>query len=368
MRKDTTEFRQRFQRWKAGEQVYDKGRPIPHYEDGSDGTTYKVGVPGVDYDYSNIAWENTLDPVVVTGNKPKTEKPYWVSAKTKQLQPSELMAPLSIVGEAIDQVPVLGPTFNEYVAPVMSLGNWISGKGNPWKGAEIRANDERQLGAWLPFDFIGIKGVKSYLNKESLLNKNIRTALYNNKMPFGYNIFDINIPKSFAEGLIKSMGNIEIPQMTEPKWFKYKKVANDFGIPEGQSLKDPRTLNNRAAAWARYLGLDDNLQGSGYIESRPGWVTKPHDPYFKKAYADEIKREMSKNGGKSKGVISDKSIYNTAGNMGYEITNGVARVYDTWDLQPLKKFNIPFIKNFEASQILPGAKPFNFEMFVDMNR
>ena len=36
MRKDATEFRQRFQRWKAGEQVYDKGRPMPHYAEGED--------------------------------------------------------------------------------------------------------------------------------------------------------------------------------------------------------------------------------------------------------------------------------------------------------------------------------------------
>lgn len=37
MMKDTTEFRQRFQRWKNGEQVYDKGRVIPHYRTGLDG-------------------------------------------------------------------------------------------------------------------------------------------------------------------------------------------------------------------------------------------------------------------------------------------------------------------------------------------
>lgn len=37
MRKDTTEFRQRFQRWKNGEQVYDKGKILPHYRTGLDG-------------------------------------------------------------------------------------------------------------------------------------------------------------------------------------------------------------------------------------------------------------------------------------------------------------------------------------------
>lgn len=39
MHRDPTEFRQRFQRWKNGEQVYKDG--IPHYEDGKD--VYNVG-------------------------------------------------------------------------------------------------------------------------------------------------------------------------------------------------------------------------------------------------------------------------------------------------------------------------------------
>lgn len=34
MRKDPTEFRERFQRWKKGEQVYENGLALPAYEDG----------------------------------------------------------------------------------------------------------------------------------------------------------------------------------------------------------------------------------------------------------------------------------------------------------------------------------------------
>ena len=36
MLKDNTEFRDRFARWKAGEQVYENGRPLPGYEYGKD--------------------------------------------------------------------------------------------------------------------------------------------------------------------------------------------------------------------------------------------------------------------------------------------------------------------------------------------
>lgn len=100
----------------------------------------------------------SIPEVVVTGKKKK--KPYWVTANTKQLQPSELMAPFSIVGEAIDMVPG-GHYVNEYIFPALSLGNYVAalheGSINPYKGAELRANDEALLGAYLPLDFAGPK-------------------------------------------------------------------------------------------------------------------------------------------------------------------------------------------------------------------
>lgn len=36
MRKNPTKFRERFQRWKEGKQVYENGRPLPTYEDGNE--------------------------------------------------------------------------------------------------------------------------------------------------------------------------------------------------------------------------------------------------------------------------------------------------------------------------------------------
>lgn len=35
MRKDPTEFRERFKRWKAGERVYNSGWILPAYDDGT---------------------------------------------------------------------------------------------------------------------------------------------------------------------------------------------------------------------------------------------------------------------------------------------------------------------------------------------
>ena len=50
MRKDPTEFRERFQRWKKGEQVYENGLALPAYEDGKDPLKYEK------------AFYNAIDP------------------------------------------------------------------------------------------------------------------------------------------------------------------------------------------------------------------------------------------------------------------------------------------------------------------
>ena len=50
MRKDPTEFKERFQRWKNGEQVYENGLTLPTYEDGKDSLKYEK------------AFYNAIDP------------------------------------------------------------------------------------------------------------------------------------------------------------------------------------------------------------------------------------------------------------------------------------------------------------------
>ena len=243
----------------------------------------------------------------------------------------------------------------------------------PYFGAKI-GNDavNGNIGMHTALDATGMMGswLFNYVNPNSLLNQNIRTALYNNKIPYSYNLLDINIPKSYIEGSIEALRGNKIQQLAKPNWFN--KSGNILGST-GEASARPLTemhQNHRAAAWARYLGLDDTLQGVGYIPSREGWVTKVKDPYFENAYRAQIYEKLQKGQSSLKGTISDKSVYNTAGGMGYEInpSNGVVRIFDVWDLQPFKTLNIPFLKNFEASQILPGAKPFNFETFTSIPR
>jgi len=38
--KDSTEFKQRFKRWQEGEKVYEAGKILPKYDDGTDDKTY----------------------------------------------------------------------------------------------------------------------------------------------------------------------------------------------------------------------------------------------------------------------------------------------------------------------------------------
>ena len=61
MRKDPTEFRERFQRWKKGEQVYENGLALPAYEDGKDANDVPSYTPSIDDreqpGYRKYLWE-----------------------------------------------------------------------------------------------------------------------------------------------------------------------------------------------------------------------------------------------------------------------------------------------------------------------
>lgn len=357
---ERAKFKERFQRWKAGEQVYKDG--LPKYKTDTLGDTNEQ--QAVQEWGQN--WQERMQPAAKskvvqkwnsTGKKPNPEssEEYTkrrINEETKRTWLSDAADISHAIGEtalAIDPKTAI-PYFGAKVGTDILNGT---------VGTHTILDAVTPFGAW----------GANYINPNSLLNRNIRTALYNNKIPYGYNILDINIPKSFIEGSIEALAGREIKQLAKPKWFG--KSGNVLGNTTEASSKPLTQMqeNHRAAAWARYLGLNDNLQGVGYIPSRPGWVTKQHDPYFKKAYADAVNNQL-KSSGKLKGSISDKSIYNTAGGMGYEVNpaTNIARVFDIWDLQPFKKLNIPGIKNFEVSQLVPGAKPFNFEMFVDLTR
>ena len=61
MRKDTTAFRERFERWKQGEQVYENGLALPAYQDGKDSKDVPQYTPSIDDKeqpgYRRYLWE-----------------------------------------------------------------------------------------------------------------------------------------------------------------------------------------------------------------------------------------------------------------------------------------------------------------------
>lgn len=98
MRRDSKAFRERFQRWKAGEAVYDAGKPIEHCADGREGI----------YDSRYDAYEGgTLPGITVTGNAPKKglypvkyrfDPHKWTTARTKQADFGDIANMANVVG------------------------------------------------------------------------------------------------------------------------------------------------------------------------------------------------------------------------------------------------------------------------------
>ena len=120
MRRDPTDFRERFAKWKNGEQVYKAG--LPHYEDGKDARKLEYNPEG-DYYYGGNLFgkENQL---VVTGQNRK-QKPYWVTANTKQATFNDLNKAYTAA--------TVGLLPNPFQAAInLSKGNIKQGLGDLW--------------------------------------------------------------------------------------------------------------------------------------------------------------------------------------------------------------------------------------------
>ena len=114
MRKDPTEFRERFQRWKKGEQVYENGLALPAYEDGL--TPYKkseVNTNQAIYNPEEDLYTSryTLPEVTVTGDKSKrvyhshAPRTSGMSKNYQKWDTTDLLSAMatgSDVGDAVD--------------------------------------------------------------------------------------------------------------------------------------------------------------------------------------------------------------------------------------------------------------------------
>lgn len=126
MKKDPTEFRQRFQRWKNGEQVYEAG--LPHYEDGKDARKLEYH-PEEDYYYGGNLFGKGNELVVKGKASPKLYMHPWKTERDLRQEQNEYyysqpqqegwkrdlehpLSPVDPVGEFVVASAALNPVLN----------------------------------------------------------------------------------------------------------------------------------------------------------------------------------------------------------------------------------------------------------------
>lgn len=247
---------------------------------------------------------------------------------------------------------------------------------------------------------LGKTGVGLYRLRPS----NLRKHIFENISPIGYDKPISRIKEAFKSALSGAEADID-----NPSWFNNKSAQdlNTYNVGITKNMFGPHALEARFDAWRKYLGLPQKFN------------TWTESPIVKGAYTDTkgisnlkvLPKDQSVDFINSAGgnVANDIEEFTTRGYNGQKY--GVSHIRDTWDLQPwsrlrgniiedkvirplynttigkanrklsssLHKFinNKGYyvinknsklskltnklsdkIKNFEASSLLPGAKPF----------
>lgn len=232
MRKNTTDFIQRFQRWKAGEQVYDKGRPIPHYAEGEDAYYGNNRIEPITREAGN------LGGIIVYGKKPKYNYLKEWPGRTHSLTFSDLGKGIEAATAGFFPNPVLladdvineryGDAFHHALrdlafagGPVgkgamMGLGasgllseNGVQktvekfGEGDIWGGTKSLVGDVLNAA----MTAYGGKGLNDYANKiaDRVINARLQRAIHppvtevrSTDVP----LLESNVVESFPEGLL----------------------------------------------------------------------------------------------------------------------------------------------------------------------
>lgn len=310
-------------------------------------------------------------------------------------------------GKAVDKGMQLstGKNWGEWMSDKTGLPEWFSEYTNP--GTIIG-------GSLAGFGSADI--ARTYANPNSLLNKNIRTAIFNQKPPLGYDLRDPNNLIPFIKGVGYSLIGKPIRQNSHLKstYNNISKFIKMAGLPyniskpkAGQSVIDyiynlPEGLrdigimgSNRAIAFDKYLGLDSykdtpllyktdkfydsKIKHTSYIKGKNGEYNVKLDketayPYLKDIRPNSKTNEAIDTDGNFIGY--DYIIHNHGGMNGRLVQGEFPQTYnvvanDIFDIMPFHRLNtlkyydkIPkSIRNFEVSKIIPGAKPFkvNFD-------
>lgn len=323
----------------------------PKYEDGK--TPRKLEYrPEEDYYYGGRVFPGK--ELVVTGKnrKPHTHAPHGMSKNYQKWDTEDLLHAMVTGSDIGDVADVSKDLYNKNYtsagigAAMLAIPNVVE---KPVKAVA------KPISKYLK-NF-------NYLDTTSKLNKNIRTALANDRNPYGYNLYNPNNVLPFVKGTLNTIAG---------KSIKLKNIADI-----------PIENRNRHIAWRKYLGLksDDDLidpfthQVYGpYVENKRGlFNVATKDDKTKKALDDQFVYSLLNNKGK---FLKDGALQNH-GIMGHSIlkTNdaeypAILHYYDTWDLQPFNSMTLlpKSIRNFEVSKMIPGAKPFTLDGYAKMNK
>lgn len=199
----------------------------------------------------------------------------------------------------------------------------------------------------------------AYENPNSLLNRNIRTEIANIKPPFGYDIVD---PRNYYPFL---KGTAETLIGRQAKLRPLEEVVARDAIEHTDAF-----ARNSNIAFRKYLGLpsDEPLMGLRSENLLSSYIPNGKGSYYVN-FTPKEELDLLDNFITNKG----KGLYDTAlgshGGMGAKIEGDYLKFKDVYDLQPFNssRYMPKFMRDFEVSNLIPGAKPFTLEGSIDIS-
>ena len=340
MRKDPTEFRERFQRWKKGEQVYENGLALPAYEDGL--TPHKkseVNTNQATYNPEEDLYTGryTLPEVTITGDKSKrvyhshAPRTSGMSKNQYKLQTGDLL------GAMTTGMNVLSPS--QWYGAVRDADGIQDGfnklmRGNSGFVTEDYAKDHPYISAGVNLvgdAAIGGIGTKTALETQRIANniKNRNLFAYTYIPPYGY-AQPVEKAKEYVSHILKDR------LMPDPD--NLYTAYNQKLVPTAVKSDGGHFAGFRDVAWRKYLGLNENSplyvdNGDGTFSYNLDYIQNTNktsyarylNPEDKNMFTSPVINDYVTGNG---GNVASKIIYKPEGSYN--------RIEDIWDLHPFK--------------------------------
>lgn len=337
MRRDPTEFRERFARWKAGEKVYENG--LPTYG----GYARQNGNPIAFDEEGNLVDQVTgqkgtmlLSDINVTAAHPKNYRSSY--------SPDDVIKGFDIL--TLGGLNNLSPTQwarrgYDLINGNLTTDSWFNGNAgivsnkfsqeHPYYSALINGIGD---------GIIGASTIQSTRILNQLRPQNLGKHFYYNVNPQGYN----NIIKQ-AKGIAKTVLKGSEPDIENPVWDTpgaFKASALEYGVPEDVFRKA------RIDAWRMHTNIPQKY--NTFIPSKrvPGAYTAERD-VVRMMEPDILEDDHIVNMLKQDKGVGVDFFNGSGGNVGFvnydlgRTSNGdklgVLVTDDIWDIQPFSRIN-----------------------------